>query len=534
MVRRKHKKKTLICIVSLFLVMTSGVPVIGFHADDIPHEIILSNRPRPSAPVNWIETQKILASEGETDDQFGFSVSIDGDTAVIGSPLDDDNGENAGSAFVYTFNGTSWIQQAILYASNGTTNGCFGYAVSLDHDTVLVSAWRDNNNGPDARCVYVFIHNGTTWTQQTRLHGSDSITDDNFGYSLSLNDNIALVGSPWDDDNGQDTGSAYLFVRNGTQWTQQQKLHASDASRGDVFGFSVSLEGDTALISARCDDDKGVDAGSVYVFTHTDSSWIQQAKLLASDGAANDWFGYSVSVSGNTAGIGASLDDDKGDNSGSTYLFTRNGNQWTQITKLVAPDGGAGDQFGHAVCLDGNTCLVSAWNDNDHGEFSGSAYVFKKLGGNWPQQAKLNASDGTVDDEFGNSVSLSDGTAFIGDRYDDDKGEDSGSVYVYLRVNEIPPLGINITGGLGIKFKIINKGTTNATNVPWLIQIHGGMFKRVNETKSGIVDIPAGETKIVGSDIFVGLGGFTITTIVGDAEQTTKGMQILILSLVKT
>ncbi|MCJ7571560.1 MAG: FG-GAP repeat protein, partial [Candidatus Thermoplasmatota archaeon] len=147
--------------------------------------------------------------------------------------------------------------------------------------------------------------------------------DDYFGYSVSLSGDTALIGVPTDDDNGVDSGSAYIFTRTGTTWTQQAKLTASDGTENDRFGYSVSLDGDTALIGATRDDDKGTDSGSAHVFTRTGTTWTQQAKLTASDGAENDRFGYSVSLDGDTALIGATRDDDKGTDSGSVYLFTK-------------------------------------------------------------------------------------------------------------------------------------------------------------------------------------------------------------------
>ena len=163
-------------------------------------------------------------------------------------------------------------------------------------------------------------------------------------------------------------------------WTEKFNLLASDASTGDYFGGSVSLDGNTAVIGARYDDDQGANSGSAYVFTNTGSTWTQQAKLIASDGAAEDHFGWSVSLSGDTALIGARYDDDKGANSGSVYVFTRSGTTWTQQTKLVASDGAAEDQFGCSVSMNDNTALIGAAWDDDQGTSSGSAYVFTRSG----------------------------------------------------------------------------------------------------------------------------------------------------------
>ena len=150
----------------------------------------------------------------------------------------------------------------------------------------------------------MFTRTGTTWTQQAKLLASDGAAGDRFGI-VSLSGDTALIGAHYDDDNGIDSGSAYVFTRTGTTWTQQAKLLASDGAAGDHFGASVSLDGDTALIGAHRMMTTELDSGSAYVFTRTGTTWTQQAKLLASDGAAGDWFGATVSLYGDTALIGA-------------------------------------------------------------------------------------------------------------------------------------------------------------------------------------------------------------------------------------
>ena len=274
-----------------------------------------------------------------------------------------------------------------------------------------------------------------------KLTASDGATYDNFGYSVSLSSDgsTALIGARYDDDKGTYSGSAYVFTRSGSTWTEQAKLVASDGAASDFFGYSVSLssDGNTALIGAYYDDDKGSNSGSAYIFTRSGSTWTEQAKLTASDGAASDWFGCSVSLSsdGSTALVGATGDDDKGTYSGSAYVFTRSGSVWSQQAKLVASDGVASDFFGESVALssDGSTALVGADGDGDKGSDSGSAYVFTRSGSTWTEQAKLLASDGAAGDYFGYSVSLSsDGsTALVGANGDDDKGSDSGSAYLF-------------------------------------------------------------------------------------------------------
>jgi hypothetical protein len=200
-------------------------------------------------------------------------------------------------------------------------------------------------------------------------------------------------------------------------------LPGADGAEGDRFSYSVALDGDTVLVGAYRDDvGANIDQGSAYVFTRSDSSWTQQAKLTADDGAASDYFGYSVAIDGDTLLVGAVSDGAINFNPSSAYVFTRSGNTWTQQAKLVADDGAPNDYFGASVALDGNTALVGAYGDdvgvNGH---QGSAYVFTRSGSTWTQQAKLVAGDGAITDRFGFSVTLDGNTALVG-AYGDDVG----------------------------------------------------------------------------------------------------------------
>ena len=199
----------------------------------------------------------------------------------------------------------------------------------------------------------------------------------------------------------------------------------------------MSISGDTALVGAFGDDDAGYETGSAYIFVRTGNSWSQQAKLTANDAAAHDYFGVSVSISSDTAVIGADGDDDAGDSSGSAYIFVRTGNSWSQQAKLTASDAAAGDSFGESVSISGDTALVGALYDDDGGDGSGSTYVFVRTGNSWSQQAKLTASDGAAHDLFGFSVSISGDTALVGALYDDDGGDDRGSAYVFATAPDL-------------------------------------------------------------------------------------------------
>jgi len=263
-----------------------------------------------------------------------------------------------------------------------------------------------------------------------KLLAADGAAYDFFGREVAIDGDTVVVGAPQDDDKGTDSGSAYVFVRTGGTWTPQAKLVPADGTAGDRFGYAVAVDGDTLVVGAQWDDDKGTDSGSAYVFTRTGATWTQQAKLLAADGAAYDDFGTAVAIDGDTVVVGAYKDDDKGADSGSAYVFTRTGGTWAQQSKLVPADGEVYDEFGYAVAINANTIVVGAHKDDDKRDASGSAYVFVRTGGTWTQQAKLTAADGAAGDRFGYAVAIDGDTVVVGASFDDDKGPDSGSVWV--------------------------------------------------------------------------------------------------------
>jgi len=377
------------------------------------------------------EVAKLMASDAQESDQFGYSVSVSGDTAVIGARYEDTGGSDAGAAYVFTRSGGSWTQQAKLMASDAQSSDRFGGSVAVSGDTAVIGASNADAGGSGAGAAYVFTRTGGSWTQQAKLMASDAQANDNFGYSVAVSGDTAVIGAPYEDTGGSDAGAVYVFTRTGGSWTQQAKLMASDAQANDNFGYSVAVSGDTAVIGARLEATGGSGAGAAYVFTRTGGSWTQQAKLMASDAQVNDYFGWSVAVSGDTAVIGAQFEDTGGSGAGAAYVFTRTGGSWTQQAKLMASDAQANDNFGYSVSVSGDTAVIGARLEDTGGSGAGAAYVFTRTGGSWTQQAKLMASDAQANDVFGWSVAVSGDTAVIGAPYEDTGGSDAGAVYVF-------------------------------------------------------------------------------------------------------
>ena len=377
----------------------------------------------PHAPAQC-QLQKLLASDGATNDLFGASVAISGETAVIGARWGDGLEFDSGSAYVFEKVGGVWMQTAKLNASDGVTNDQFGLSAAISGDTAVIGAWSDDDFGNDSGAAYVFERVAGVWTQTAKLTDADGAEGDGFGWSVALSGETMVIGALWDDDLSINSGSAFVFEKLAGVWTQTGKLNEPG---GGEFGDSVAVSADRIVIGSRFDDRQG----AAYVYERVVGVWMQVAKLTASDGDFSDLFGNSVAVSGDTAVIGAWFDDDLGSTSGSAYVFERVAGIWTQTAKLNADDGAAGDAFGRAVALSGATAVIGSSGD-DLGIDSGSAYVFEKVGGAWTQTAKLNADDGAAGDGFGGSISVSGATALIAAPSDDDQGGGSGSAYVFL------------------------------------------------------------------------------------------------------
>ena len=391
------------------------------------------------------ELDKLTASDGAVDDHFGNSVSVHENYAIVGADDDDDNGSSSGSAYIFEYDGTSWTQQGKLIASDGAASDYLGCSVSINGDYAVVGASGDDDNGSLSGSAYVFKRDGASWIEQAKLLASDGAFGDVFGYSVSISGDYVIVGAYGDDDNGTSSGSSYIFKHDGTSWAEQAKLTASDGAAVDTFGRCVAIEGDYAIVGADSDDDNGSSSGSAYIFKSDGTSWTQQAKLTASDGASSDRFGYSVSINENYAVIGAYDDDDNGSSSGSAYIFERDGITWVQQAKLTASDGAFEDYFGRSVAISKDCAIVGAYCDDDGGDNSGSAYIFKHNGTSWVEQDKLTASDGAAGDWFGRSVSIGDNYAFVGKDGDDDNGSNAGSVYVF----ELCPIA-DLSGDCGV------------------------------------------------------------------------------------
>jgi hypothetical protein len=371
-----------------------------------------------TAPSN--ET-KITASDGAADDQFGWSVAVGSGRIVVSAWRDDDNGSNSGSAYIFDLDGT---QLAKITASDGATSDEFGRSVAVGSGRVVVGARADSDAGNSSGSAYIYDLDGT---QITKITASDAESLDSFGASVSAGCGRIVVGAYGDRDSGFFSGSAYIFDLDGTQLN---KIIASDGATNDAFGGSVAIGSGRIVVGASIDADNGSYSGSAYIF---DLDGTQLAKITPSDGASYEHFGSSVAVGSGRIVVGAYGDGDNGSYSGSAYIFDLDG---TQLAKITASDGASFDYFGNSVAVGSGRIVVGANGDDDDGSYSGSAYIFDLDG---TQLAKITASDAAGADRFGNSVAVGSGRIVVGAYQDADNGSYSGSAYIYDTPDVITP-----------------------------------------------------------------------------------------------
>jgi hypothetical protein len=384
---------------------------------------------------------------------FGYSVAIDGDTLLVGAlddgeTFDPDAGSvnGAGAAYVFVRSGSTWSLQQKLTAQDGANGDEFGYSVALSGNTAMIGADRKANG---EGYVYVFTRSGTAWTEQQEFTEASGTGDDAFASSIALSGSTALIGAAGASSN---VGAAYVFTSSGGSWSQRAQF--TGLAQGDFFGFSVALSpsADTAVVGSFSAANGN---GSAYVFTGSGATWTQpQAPLTASDGASGDRFGYAVAAGTGTILVGAY--NAGAGHPGAAYVFGQSGGTWSQSQKLTLSDAPTGsDNFGGAVALSGNTAVVGA---SEHGSTPGAAYVFTNSGSGWgqPPQALLAPSGARY---FGFSVAAS-GTSVAMGAFG--ASNDSGAAFVFAPgsvVQAAPALGRK---GIGVSALILLLGVVGS------------------------------------------------------------------------
>jgi len=425
----------------------------------------------------WNQSQKILPGDGAPGDNFGGFIAIDGTTAIVGAPGDDDNGADSGSAYVIDL--STGQQLFKLHAADGQAGDIFGAAVAISGTTAIVSAFFDDDNGLDSGSAYLF--DVSTGQQLFKLLPADGgSANDFFGLSVGISGTTAIVGVPHDSTHNFQDGSAYLFDT--TTGAQIAKIVFINGLSYDLFGVSVAINGSIAAVGASFTDDVGTNSGTVYVYDLTNpSSPVLASKLNGTTEQAFDRFGESVAISGTTIIVGSPNDADNGPASGSAYLFDiSTPNTPTEIAKLLPSDGAADDKFGWFVGIDGSTAITGAFQNDDNGLDSGSAYLFDTSTG--AQIAKLLPNDGAAGDHFGYFVAIQGSLVLCGATGDDDNGLDSGSAYLFKFVPQLSVAPDPLLGG--------QIGTFTVTDLtPTTTSYLGYSTKGIGSTYIGALDV---------------------------------------------
>lgn len=299
---------------------------------------------------------------------------------------------------------------------------------------------QEDDNGVGSAIVYKYDGMNQTFFLEAKLTPSDGEPTDDFGRAVAISDDFIIVGAQKNDAAGDDSGAAYIYQRmpidraaEEEDWAEFAKLVPPDAQENERFGISVAIDKGVAIIGANGADENGENSGAAYIFTYIEGEWEFTQKLLAPDGEAGDNFGFSVAIYGDQAVVGAVWDGEK---AGSVYVYFLDRGVWTVEGKFVADKGKPDDQFGWSVAMWEHTIAVGAFADDTSGLDSGAVYIFEKDSGVWNQQARVAPSDGEENDHFGRSVDVHRDWLIVSSPFDDEVGIEAGSVYIYMREDD--------------------------------------------------------------------------------------------------
>jgi len=375
---------------------------------------------------------QLLASDAAAGDGFGEGVAISGEVAIVGAGDEDEGIGGAGSAYVFRQVAGVWTEEQKLTRPTPASNYHFGFAVAIDGDVAVCGVPGDDDFATLAGSADVFRHNGSSWVHEQRLAASDQAGLDSFGFAVDVQGSVIVVGAMLDDDGQLDAGSAYVFRHNGASWLEEQKITASDPAQYAQFGYAVAIDGELIVVGARQDDDGGVFSGGAYVFRHNGASWLEEQKLNASDEDEFHFFGLSVGVSGDVVVCGAHEADVGAFTSGAAYVFRHNAGSWSEEQVLSASDVDGSDQFGWSCDVSGSTIVVGSRHDAAPDAFSGSVYVYTEDGGGgWDEIDKLEPASGAAGGQMGFAVAIDEDRVIAGaTRTTTGAGSAAGAAYI--------------------------------------------------------------------------------------------------------
>jgi len=380
---------------------------------------------------NLIAEIKINPDDGSEDDRFGESVLIEDQWMFIGANRDYNNDVNSGSVYVYTYDqDMNTIFYDKLIPSDYVHDQFFGKTISYDNNWLAVSSIYDNDNGIKSGSVYLFNFNGSSWVEHSKLIAYDGSAFDRYGYSIDIKSGKLAVGSIYDDDNGENSGSVYLYEYTNNLWSLSAKLSPNYLTEMDFFGFSVSLSDDFLAVSAPQSDVGNLEAGIVNLYSLNPNNYLESTILSPEDLNTYNHFGYRTYLESDFLIVSSIYDDDLTVNAGSVYVYKYINDEWFYYDEVFASDGIANDNFGISLSMYNNWLSIGSIDD-DNGIDSGSLYLFKYEDDTFIEKTKINPSDGSQYDEYSSSISIESDYLLVGSKFDDDNGNNSGSVYFY-------------------------------------------------------------------------------------------------------
>ena len=419
----------------------------------------------------WTFSQELVASDGQLDDQFGFSVALHGTIGAVGAPEAGEDGAEPGAVYLFEKEGDTWNEVQKIVPTGEGAGAEFGKSVAVYEDIVLVGAPEQRINDDPVGAAYVYeLEDGQIVDEQQIIYGDFSFVNE-FGESVALREDLLVVGVPNRGLGAQNFGSVVLYEEMDGDWVFKQELEASDAEAQDVLGSSVAVSGSWLLAGAPGEDQEGSGAGAVYVFQEIEGQWSEAQKLVSPDPNDQDAFGERVSISGPLAVVGASRNDDAANGAGTAYLFAYDGMGWQFVEQLFASDAAIGDDFALSIAIDDSVIVAGASGENGDtsSESIGAAYFFD-----------LNAT--SVSSEAESQVWA--WNLIVGSVYPNPTGSFS---HVSVRVQQSMPVTVALYNTLGQRIHLVHDGTmgagTHELNVPTDRLVPGVYYLRVTSKR---------------------------------------------------
>jgi hypothetical protein len=436
-------------------------------------------------------SQKIFPDDPRTGVFFGRYLDLNDNTAFISAYLDFENGTSSGSLYVFDLNVNKFEQTSKLFPDDGAIEDYFSYSVSSFGNYLITGAHHDSDLGASSGSAYILKKNDDKWDFYQKIVPPDGKEADEFGNTVAMYEDHAVSCAYLDDDKGTNSGSIYTLELLNNNWEITSKIYASDPESQSLFGLTLDLYKNYMITGAPFYNGTKNDIGKAYIFEYNGYEWIEIAALLPDELDDLDQFGSAVKITSDYAFVSSIKDDDKADNSGAVYIYTRNFEQkWKLSQKISAPDGSQGDGFGIALEANDSILFVGSYFDDDNGSNSGSVYVYKREGGSWVFSKKITPSDGDESDAFGSSLAFNENGLLVGAYSDDDNGFFSGAVY-YFSLNDLNTVSLKSVRNIDdiwVYPTLVEDFVTVENNL-WICELDFEIFS-LNSTKvfSGILN----------------------------------------------